>query len=325
MIQSAPAKLILCGEHAVVYGRPAIALPLASLRATATVTPAETGAGLAIAAPNLGRAWQAAAAPDEPLSALALATLAALGVAAADLTLTIRSDIPIASGMGSGAAVATAAVRALAAYAGRELLPAQVSSLVYESERRLHGTPSGIDNTVVAFERPIWFQRTREEQRPAATLDREVVPTQPAFISIAAPFTLVIGDTGVRSPTRAPVGALRRRWQAAPAEHEALFEQIGGLVLRARAALASGGVAALGPLLSANHELLQALGVSSPELDRLVLAAHDGGALGAKLSGAGWGGVMLALAPGDAAAAPIASALAEAGAARVITTAVAAV
>jgi mevalonate kinase len=332
MIQSAPAKLILCGEHAVVYGRPAIALPLDSLRARAEVSPGQPGGGIAFAAPDFGRSWRAADIPDDPLSALALATLAHLEIGAQDLLLTIYSDIPIASGMGSGAAVGTAIVRALAAVAGRELSPAQISALVYESERRLHGTPSGIDNTVVAFERPIWFQRTREERTPAPSHERTSAPAQPSsfllppssFISIAAPFTLVIGDTGVRSPTRAPVGDLRGRWQEQPARYEALFDQVGEIVARARAALATGNIEALGPLLSANHELLQALGVSSPELDRLVRAAQSAGALGAKLSGAGWGGVMLALAPGADAAPALAAALNAAGAARVLTTIVAA-
>jgi mevalonate kinase len=320
---SAPAKLILCGEHAVVYGRPAIALPLASLRARAEIGPGEPGGGITFAAPDLGRSWRAAEAPDDPLSALALATLAHLGVATPDITLSIRSDIPIASGMGSGAAVGTAVVRALAALAGRELPAAQISALVYESERRLHGTPSGIDNTVVAFEQPIWFQRAIRQQSSAASpIGANASPQSSSFLPIAAPFTLVIGDTGVRSPTRGPVGALRQRRQEQPARYEALFDQVGEIVAGARAALASGDTAALGPLLSANHELLGALGVSSPELDRLVRAALAAGSLGAKLSGAGWGGVMLALAPDAEATPAIAAALTGAGAARVLTTSV---
>ena len=320
MTQSAPAKLILCGEHAVVYGRPAIAIPLASLRARATIAPAAPGSGLAIAAPDLGRTWRAADTPDDPLSALALATLARLGANSLDLTVTIHSDIPIASGMGSGAAVATAIVRALAAYFGHELTPAQISSLVYESERLLHGTPSGIDNTVVAFEQPIWFQRTKGQTPEIIFHEHTNVSVQPSsFILHPSSFILVIGDTGVRSPTREPVGDVRRRWQNEPAHYDALFDQIGELVVQARAALEAGNIVALGPLLNANHELLQSVGVSSPELDRLVGAALRGGALGAKLSGAGWGGVMLALAATESGAAPIAAALAAAGAARVLT------
>lgn len=307
---TAPAKLILCGEHAVVYGRPAIALPLADIRATATVTPLPPGSGPLISAPDLGGQWRVAERPDEPLSGLVMAVIERLGVPA-DIEITIRSAIPIASGLGSGAAIATAIVRELLAHSGQTLLPAAISELVYESERGYHGTPSGIDNTVVAFEQPIWFQR-----RPSLPPLIEPLP-------IGAPLTLVVGDSGVRSPTRLPVGAVRERWQADPARYEALFDQVGALVEQARAALAKGDAARLGPLLSANHELLREIGVSSPELDRLVAAAQAAGALGAKLAGAGWGGVMLALTTPEQAA-TIAGALRTAGAANALVTTIAA-
>jgi mevalonate kinase len=138
-------------------------------------------------------------------------------------------------------------------------------------------------------------------------------------ITIAAPLTLLIGDTGLRSATRMPVGEVRRRWQADSAGYEALFAQIGALVAQARAALGQGDARALGALLNYNHQLLQQIGVSSPELDALVAAAQAAGALGAKLSGAGWGGVMLAVITSETSE-PVAAALAAAGAKRVIAT-----
>jgi len=162
---SAPGKIILCGEHAVVYGRPAIALPLADLRARVVVEPGDAGSGITIDAPDLERRWTLASAPDHPLSALIVSVLDHLSrgaqsdVPAPALQIHITSTIPIAEGMGSGAAVATALVRALATHLGHELPAEAVSTLVYTSERRFHGTPSGIDNTVIAFERPIWFVR----------------------------------------------------------------------------------------------------------------------------------------------------------------------
>ena len=337
---SAPAKLILCGEHAVVYGRPAIAGPLGGIRARVAIDPAPPGSGITFDAPDIGRRWSLAAAPDEPLSALAVRVCRELGVAPPDVRVSINSPIPIAGGMGSGAAVATALVRALAAHLGYELAPEIVAALVYESERRLHGTPSGIDNTVIAFERPIWFVRQPtadsgwkpgigNREPGAENEDPWRIDTQHATrrmpqatiepIAIATPLTLLIGDTGVRSATRLPVGAVRQGWQADPARYEALFDQIGALVWHARAALAQGAVVQLGTLLDQNHALLQQIGVSSPELDRLVEAARAAGALGAKLSGAGWGGVMLAL------VAPqtrerVRAALAAAGATQVLET-----
>ncbi|MCS6881203.1 MAG: mevalonate kinase [Oscillochloridaceae bacterium] len=301
---SAPGKLILCGEHAVVYGRPAIAAPLGDLRAYARLEAGEPGSGLCFSAPDLGETWTAAGQPEHPLSELALATLARLRQNEPDLTIELRSDIPIASGMGSGAAIGTALVRALATHAGATLAPEEVAALVYASERRFHGTPSGIDNTVVAHERAIWFVR----REPAPLIET---------LTIARPLLLVVGDTGVRSATRLPVGAVRERWRADPPRYEALFDRVAELVTQARAALATGDAPLLGALLNANQALLEQIGVSSPELERLVAAARAAGALGAKLSGAGWGGVMLALVTPENRPA-VENALQEAGAARVL-------
>lgn len=305
---SAPGKIILCGEHAVVYGRPAIALPLSSIRARASVTPGAAGMGVRFDAPDLGRRWLLSAAPNDPLSELTLTTFQRLGIAeTSDIQITITSDIPIASGLGSGAAIATAIVRALAAAYGRDLSAAEVSALVYESERRYHGAPSGIDNTVIAYEQAIWFQRRSEP------------PHLIELLPIAAPFTLLIGDTGVRSATRLPVGEVRRRWQEDPARYEALFDQVADIVHQAHRALAKGDIAALGPLLDRNQELLEQIGVSSPELERLIAAARRAGAAGAKLSGGGWGGVMIALVDSETLA-PVREALLAAGAARMLET-----
>ncbi|MFL5807672.1 MAG: mevalonate kinase, partial [Roseiflexaceae bacterium] len=247
-------------------------------------------------------------------------------------------------GVGRARALAGAGYHALAAHLGHELPAETISALVYASEQRFHGTPSGIDNTVVAFERPIWFVRrpTTDDRRPTTdkteprTENREPTSnearntqyatrnTQHATIepiAITTPFTLLIGDTGVRSPTHLPVGEVRRRWQASPVPYEALFDAVGALVLQARVALAQGDMPALGALLDTNQVLLEQIGVSSPKLDRLVVAARAAGALGAKLSGAGWGGVMIALVA-PATRERVAMALHAAGAARVLETTV---
>ena len=309
----------------MVYGCPAIALPLDGIRARAAVADGRAGSGILVVARDLRRRWRVADDPGNPLSELVASALEYFDTHPLtrspahplthmpDLKITITSTIPIASGMGSGAAVATALVRAIAGHLGRSLAPAEVSALVYTSEQRFHGTPSGIDNTVIAYERPIWFKRSNVQ-----TFERSNVPLiEP--IAIAQPFTLLVGDTGVHSATSAPVGEVRRRWQADPARYHALFDQVSALVARARALLAQGDVPALGRLLSANHLLLLQIGVSSPELDALVAAAQRAGALGAKLSGAGWGGVMLALVT-PATREAVTRALDQAGAQRVLET-----
>lgn len=319
---SAPGKLILCGEHAVVYGRPAIALPLGDVRARAIISAGPPGSGITCAAADLGRSWTLADDPANPFSELISKLLDLLALPAApDLRITISSAIPIAGGMGSGAAIATAITRALATQLGRDLPPDVISTLVYTSEQRFHGTPSGIDNTVIAYERPIWYVRRRNDagrdEQNEAPVQGELAP-----VKIAAPFTLLISDTGVRSPTRLPVGEVRQRWQSDPLRYEAIFDAIAGVVADTRSALATGDLSALGQLLDANQALLTQLGVSSPELDRLIDAARAAGATGAKLSGAGWGGVMFALAS-PTTQERIAAALTTAGAARVLPTTVA--
>jgi mevalonate kinase len=203
--------------------------------------------------------------------------------------------------LGSGAAVATAVTRALARYFGYTAEPDKVSGLVYEVEKLHHGTPSGIDNTVIAYEQPVYFVRGEGMAR----------------LSVGVPLNLIIADTGVVSSTREVVGDVRRRWSAETEQYEGLFDEIGAVARLARPAIERGHPEAVGRLMDENHKLLTALGVSSPELDRLVKAARTAGALGAKLSGAGWGGNMLALVKAGHGPA-VASALQEAGAASTI-------
>ncbi len=300
---SAPAKAILIGEHAVVYGRPAIAIPLPDIRAEVGITAGDLGSGIRIFAPDLDRViLVGATADDDPLAVTVANTLAYLGIAQPpDLALTLRSAIPLARGMGSGAAIATAIVRAIAAYFERAIAPDEVSALVYRTEVLFHGTPSGIDNTVVAYGRPIYFTRG----------------AGPQPLHIGGPLRFLIADTGVASPTRLAVGDVRAGWQAEPAHYEALFDAIAASVDSARAAIAAGNAAALGQAMDAAHTCLMEIGVSSPELDSLVAAARQAGALGAKLSGGGRGGIALALVD-PAQADGVAQALRLAGAVNVL-------
>ncbi len=301
---SAPGKVILLGEHAVVYSQPAIAVPVTQVRATATLQAAPPGSGLTIVAADLNRRFSlGAAARDEPLAAAARLALTHLSAPEPNATATVRSTIPLASGLGSGAAVSTALIRALAAFLGHAPEPETVSALVFEVEKIHHGTPSGIDNTVVAHERAVYFARGRPIER----------------LAVSTPFTLLIGDTGIPSSTRRAVGDVRRAWQSDPAHYDALFDQIGDIAAQARRAIESGDIEGLGLLMGQNHVLLMEMGVSSPQLDDLVDAAQLAGALGAKLSGAGRGGNMIALVEDDLAE-EIALALRDAGAQDVIRT-----
>lgn len=304
---SAPGKVILVGEHAVVYGRPAIAVPVWERVARATIRPGGAGSGCWIISHDLNRHIALADAPPEDAMVLvARATLAHLHLPPdPDWQIELRSEIPIASGLGSGAALNAALVRAIHLQAGRTPDPAQVSALVYLGEQIYHGTPSGIDNTVVSYGQPVWF----------------VKGSPPTVFTPAQFFTLAIADSGIASPTHITVGGVRQRRDADPATYERYFDAIGELVWQARQVIETGESAALGPIFDRNQQLLQQIGVSTPQLDNLVEAARRAGALGAKLSGGGGGGNIIALVEAEKAARVVA-ALEAAGAVRVVVTTV---
>ncbi|MEZ0395430.1 MAG: mevalonate kinase [Anaerolineales bacterium] len=301
---SAPGKIILFGEHAVVYGRPALAAPVTEVQATATVS-GTPRPGAWLEAPGIGlRSELSRLAPDHPLAAAVRGVFSALGVShPPNCTVRIHSSIPVASGLGSGAAVSVALIRALSAFLSRPLSDEQVNALAFEVEKLHHGTPSGIDNTVVTYGQSVYFRRGKPIER----------------LKVGMPFPLVIGDTGIPAPTKDAVAGVRKLWESDRRRWESVFDRIEAIVLAARRALEGGDLRLLGTLMDDNHALLQELSVSSPELDRLVEAARRSGALGAKLSGGGRGGNMIALAEPQRAEA-VAAALQSAGARQTIVT-----
>lgn len=280
---TAPGKVILFGEHAVVYGRPAIAVPVTKVQATAAVAAAAAGSGCTISAPDVGVRIRLPSAPDNPLALAVRLALEAAGVdAEPDWNISVSSTIPIAGGMGSGAAVSAVLARAVLASAPtfRGCPDAEtVNRIVYAVERIHHATPSGIDNTVVVYEQPVWFVRGRP----------------PEIFDIAKPFHLVIADTGIASPTGQVVADVRAARQTNAARYDAIFDAIGAIAERARRIIASGKLETLGFLMRENQRLLRQLEVSAPSLERLIETAEDAGAAGAKLSGGGRGGNLIAV------------------------------
>lgn len=306
---TAPGKIILLGEHAVVYGRPAIAVPVTQVRARAVVKPApgKPAGWVRLQAPAIELdADLEALRPEHPLGVAVRAVLDELDIDRPPAcTIRVTSTIPIAAGLGSGAAISVALIRALADFLGRPLPDERVSALAFEVEKLHHGTPSGVDNTVITYAMPVYFVRGQPIER----------------LQVNTPFTFVVADTGVPSPTATTVGDVRQGWQANPPAFEHLFDAIQSLVRAARACLERGNVEDLGPLMSENHRLLREMGVSSLELDHLVKAALAAGSLGAKLSGGGRGGNMIALAPAEEGQV-VADALRTAGAHQVFLTTV---
>ncbi len=306
-IGEAPGKVILLGEHAVVHGHPALAAPVHLLRARAELGPLQATPlpDLRIEAPDVGLSlWLHELDPSSAIAAALHLSQQALQLPSLPrVVLQLTSSIPVASGLGSGAAITLAIVRALSAYAGQTLPLEQQSAIVYQVDQIHHGTPSGIDNTVITYGVPIRFQSGTPPQRlrPGAALP------------------LLIADSGCASPTGAAVAGVRQRLRDSPAETTAAFETIHQIVDRGTVAVEHGRLEELGACMNANHFQLRALGVSTPLLDRLVEAARLAGALGAKLSGAGLGGNLVALVPPGLAPA-VTLALQEAGAVRILQT-----
>jgi len=283
-------KIILLGEHSVVYGRHAIAAPI-GLAIRAEVTRQEYGRELVIAR------WDTDASYDPIGAGLAEQVTALiaerLGLAGKGMRVDVFPNLPRASGLGASAALAVAIIRAMADRFGRPITDDEVSSLAFDCERIVHGTPSGIDNTLATFGRAILFRNADTAPDAAAPEIADIVTPRPIQI--------VIGLTGKRSLTSHTVGMVRAAWEKNPARYEAIFSQIDELVLAGVGALRRGDLAELGELMNMNHGLLGALQVSSPELETLVGVARQAGALGAKLTGSGGGGAMIAVTePGGA-------------------------
>jgi mevalonate kinase len=264
----AGAKVILLGEHAVVYGRPAVASGFAlELEAEA-----RRGAG-----PRL----ESDVDVDARGEALVAEAARVVGLEPRGWTVRVRSAIPAGQGLGSSAALSIGVLRALAAAAGRVLGSDEELRLGRALEGIFHGTPSGIDPAAAALGSTFRFVRG------------EPPGIEPIHLGAAVPLVIALG--GAARSTGAAVGALRSRWQADPGRYDALFDEVAAVVEGGVRALRAGDLTALGAAFDRNQGLLAALGVSSPEIDRRVAAARAAGALGAKLTGGGAGGGIVAL------------------------------
>ena len=301
---SAPGKIILFGEHAVVYGRPAMAVPVTQVHADVEVQ-ASSRPGIWIQAPEVDLHAELNTLPsDHPVASVIHNFLFLWRVSPfPNLDIRIDSTIPVASGLGSGAAVTVALTRALASHFEHSITDEEVNAFAYEIEKLHHGTPSGIDNTVITYASPVYFIKGK----PIETF------------RVGKPFTIVIGDTGIHAPTKESVGDVRKLWEANGPQWENVFDRVGEIARTAREVIEKGDTDKMGQLMDQNHALLQEMTVSSRELDTLVAAARQAGALGAKMSGGGRGGNMIALVPPELAE-RVSQSLLQAGAQSVIIT-----
>ncbi|HIY25055.1 MAG TPA: mevalonate kinase [Candidatus Brachybacterium merdigallinarum] len=300
-VGTAHAKAILLGEHAAVYGAPAVAIPVHSLTAQAWCT-----AGNAeILASDLysGPIGQAPASLAPVVTAWRAATRS-LRIESAPRRLILSSTIPVQRGLGSSAAVAAAVIDAVARDAGVELDTRARHQLIQEAETVAHGKPSGIDAASVVARGPIRFEQGIATELPTG-----------------GSFTLVIADTGAPGSTSQAVGYVRDMRRDHPRRVDAIIGRLAELSRSAQDALAVGSTHALGEAMDEAHGHLGTLGVDSEALLNLVTAARRAGAAGAKLTGGGLGGCVIALSA-DGETEHLTRALREAGAIDVWTTTV---
>jgi mevalonate kinase len=279
--------MILCGEHAVVYHQPAIAIPVLSRSTTTSVFahPLDPVGKVLIHSAEANLHECLSELPEEHPVRQTIELVQAFfqldHLPACEIH--IVSTLPISAGLGSSASLSISIIRALSEFLGRPLPLEQINQLAYEAEKIHHGNPSGVDNTVIAYGQPVYFIR----EQP------------PEFVTIKTKLSFLLAHTGIAASTSKAVAEVRQHFEAEPQKYSRLFAKIGALTNQNRILLATGEVPTLGQNLTHNHELLQEMGVSSAELDRLVRAALAAGALGAKLSGGGQGGNMLALIPAE--------------------------
>lgn len=276
-VSDAHSKLILVGEHAVVYGEPAIAIPF-PLKVRSMVEN------------SFGTIMFESAIYTGPIHSMPLKmkgisdcikeTLQYLNQPFQGLRIRIDSSIPLGRGLGSSAAIAIAIVRSLFSFYGQKLSQKELFSFVHIAETHAHGNPSGIDMAAESSECPIWFQK-----------GKEAIP-----LKVGGPLYIVVADTGRVGDTHTAVGNVRKRYLLEPEKVKKSLDEIKKIATEAKDALLEGDMYLLGELMNRNQEELMTLGVSDDVLDGLIKTARNTGALGAKLTGGGLGGCMMALA-----------------------------
>ena len=278
-VGKAHSKIILIGEHAVVYGYPAISLPLLEVEVTCRVLPAETP-------------WRLF--EEDTLSMAVYASLEYLTIKDACIRCQIESAIPEKRGMGSSAAISIAAIRAVFDYYDAQLSQETLEILVNRAEMIAHMSPSGLDAKTCLSGHPIRFIKNlgfTELEMDLSTY-------------------LVIADTGVYGHTREAIQVVQSKGKDALP----YLQTLGDLTQEAEDAINHKDAEKLGEILSQAHENLKEIGVSSQEADSLVETAIHHGALGAKMSGGGLGGCIIALAANLEQAQELAQRLEEKGA-----------
>jgi mevalonate kinase len=278
-------KVILFGEHFVVHGLPGI---VSAIDLTANAEVKKIGEGITIKDERKGaKGYTEKKRTQQKESIERMLKIMGIDLEKASLEIWLGGNLPSFSGIGASAASSVAIARAIAEELEMNLLDERINEIAYEAEKAYAGTPSGIDNTAATYGGLIWFKKNLSEG--PNTIER---------LSISAPVEIVIGNTGVVADTKKMVASVAERKKQNPEKYDPLFNQAESLAFQARKALEDFDLRKVGRLMNENHGLLQEIEVSCKELDYLVNLALEHGAFGAKLTGGGGGGCMVALTPG---------------------------
>jgi hydroxymethylglutaryl-CoA reductase len=279
----AAGKVILLGEHAVVYDKHALALPLPEA-VTAHVVEQEELTSLTVHEQDRVRQIDLGEAGKSGIAAALSLIMRSLDLGGQRFSVRVSSRIPAAMGLGSSAAFAVAIIRAFDDLFTLGLGHREVDQLAFECEKISHGTPSGIDNNLATYAEPVLFSKSSASR------------TKP--IKLTKPTPLVIASSGISGSTLDQVAGVRIRHDRDPALYQMIFNEIDEMSLAGAEALRDGDFDTLGSLMNVCHGLLNAMEVSTPELEKMIQIARQEGAIGAKLTGGGGGGSIVALCPG---------------------------
>jgi mevalonate kinase len=276
-------KAILFNEHFVVYGIPSIVSAIGNYT-TAKVEPYDKpGFILSDKRPATPKYKEDKLSQQKESFELMFKKMG-LDLSTKGVSITLEGNLYAASGIGASAASCVAVARALTEYFDLMFSDDQINEIAYEGEKGYHGTPSGVDNTASTYGGLIWFQKGEKN-----IIDR---------IALSSPVEIVIGNTGKVTDTKAAVDGVKQRKEKNPKKYQEVFDRAENIAYLAKRAIHDSSLQDVGKLMNENHKLLQQIEVSSRELDFLVSVARESGAYGAKLTGGGLGGNMIALTPG---------------------------
>jgi mevalonate kinase len=298
---SGKGKAILFGEHFVVYGLPALAAGIAS-ETTAKVTRVRSFGWKLVDNRPAMPGYKEKKYEEQKQSIENMLEHLNIDTTKLGFQIDLGGNLVCASGIGASAASCVAIARALSDEFSLNLNDEQINETAYIGEMGYHGTPSGLDNTASTYGGLVWFERDLSGGPPK--FDR---------LKLDKTMHLVIASTGITASTKEVVGDVRAKKDADPAWFDTISKEYTKLVHDAKDALLKLDTAKVGALMNMNHDLLKQLTVSCRELDVLVTIARQNGAVGAKMTGTGRGGNMIALAPDEAKMNQIAVALEKEG------------